>query len=115
MTEWENHRTQTAFENNLIVKIFLFYFVNSYTSLYYIAFFKSKSRLFNSDKLEDQCKWILAGGDIFFAEDEAKDADKDWEFERNISNGCVDELTVQIFTILAVNMFVGQAREIAIP
>jgi len=29
LTDWENHRTHSEYENNLIFKIFLFYFVNS--------------------------------------------------------------------------------------
>ena len=36
----ENHRTQTQFEDSLILKLFGFQFVNSYSSLYYIAFFR---------------------------------------------------------------------------
>lgn len=40
LNEWENHRTDSDWENALIGKSFLFKFVNSYTSLFYIAFFK---------------------------------------------------------------------------
>lgn len=36
----ENHRTDTAYEDNLIAKTFMFQFVNSYASLVYIAFIK---------------------------------------------------------------------------
>lgn len=36
----ENHRTDTAYEDNLIAKTFMFQFVNSYASLAYIAFIK---------------------------------------------------------------------------
>jgi predicted transcriptional regulator YdeE len=36
----ENYRTETEYENNLILKIFAFRFVNSYAALYYIAFFR---------------------------------------------------------------------------
>ena len=36
----ENHRTQTSYEDALILKLFGFQFVNSYTSLFYIAFFR---------------------------------------------------------------------------
>ena len=42
MTNWENHRTQSSFESSLIAKTFLFQFVNSFNSLFYIAFFKSE-------------------------------------------------------------------------
>jgi hypothetical protein len=36
----ENYRTQTEYDDSLISKVFLFQFVNSYTPLFYIAFFK---------------------------------------------------------------------------
>ena len=36
----ENYRTETEFEDALIVKSFLFRFFNAYTSLFYIAFVK---------------------------------------------------------------------------
>lgn len=36
----ENHRTQTSYDDALIIKLFGFQFVNSYTSLFYIAFFR---------------------------------------------------------------------------
>lgn len=40
LNQFENHRTDTDYENALIAKAFLFKFVNSYNSLFYIAFFK---------------------------------------------------------------------------
>lgn len=40
MNDWENHETETQYNDNLAVKLFLFKFVNSYASLFYIAFFK---------------------------------------------------------------------------
>lgn len=38
LTENERHRTQTQFEDSMIAKIFLFQFVNSYASFFYLAF-----------------------------------------------------------------------------
>lgn len=38
LTRRENHRTDTEYEDSLIAKIFVFQFVNSYTSFYYLAF-----------------------------------------------------------------------------
>lgn len=35
-------RTQTDYENSLTMKMFLFQFVNYYSSCFYIAFFKGK-------------------------------------------------------------------------
>ncbi|ETO02780.1 transmembrane protein, partial [Reticulomyxa filosa] len=40
MNAWENYETETQYENNLILKVFVFRFVNSYASLYYLAFFR---------------------------------------------------------------------------
>lgn len=40
MTNFENPRTQTEYEDSFTFKIFLFEFVNFYSSLIYIAFFK---------------------------------------------------------------------------
>lgn len=38
LTEWENFRTETSFENSIITKIFIFQFINSYASFFYLAF-----------------------------------------------------------------------------
>ncbi len=38
LSERENHRTDTQFEDSMITKIFLFQFVNSYASFFYLAF-----------------------------------------------------------------------------
>lgn len=40
LTNYENHRTNTEFEDALIAKTFIFQFVNSFASLFYIAFVK---------------------------------------------------------------------------
>ena len=40
LTNYENHRTDSLHENNLIIKTFLFRFFNSYASFFYIAFLK---------------------------------------------------------------------------
>jgi len=93
MNEWENHRTESAYIDNLLFKIFLFQFVNSYTSLYYIAFFKKGSALWGNDRLIDQC----TDGEV---------ADR-W--------GCPEDLLVQLATILATNIVIGQAQEVLIP
>ena len=41
LTHWENHRTETHFEDALIAKSFVFTFCNSYATLFYMAFIKS--------------------------------------------------------------------------
>ena len=41
LTDLENHKTQVQYEDSLIVKTFIFQFVNSFNSLCYIAFVKT--------------------------------------------------------------------------
>jgi anoctamin-10/anoctamin-7 len=49
LTEYENYRTDTEYEDALVYKSFSFIFINSYASLFYIAFAKSNIGSF------DQC------------------------------------------------------------
>ena len=36
------HRTQSEFDDNLTFKVFIFQFINFYSSIFYIAFFKGR-------------------------------------------------------------------------
>ncbi|KAJ5079370.1 ngep-related [Anaeramoeba ignava] len=38
LSSWENHKTEEAFQNAMIIKLFPFQFVNSFSSLFVIAF-----------------------------------------------------------------------------
>lgn len=40
LTNYENHKTQTSYEQSLILKTFVFQFVNSFNAIIYIAFIK---------------------------------------------------------------------------
>lgn len=40
LTHWENHKTYSQFQKLYIVKTIVFQFINSYSTLFYIAFFK---------------------------------------------------------------------------
>ncbi|KAJ7377101.1 hypothetical protein OS493_030695 [Desmophyllum pertusum] len=59
LTDWENHRTQTSYEDALIIKLFGFQFVNSYTSLFYIAFFRQGTKetgvIGKGENYSDEC------------------------------------------------------------
>jgi len=96
LNEWENYRTETEYINNLIFKTFAFYFVNSYTSLYFLAFIQNNFRFFGVTSLLDNCNF---GQTIY----------------NSISDGCPDEVSLQLISALAVNMFVGQAQEVVLP
>lgn len=56
LTDWENHRTNTEYEDATIIKLFAFQFVNSYASFFYIAF--AAERL--GECAKDSCMKSLA-------------------------------------------------------
>jgi len=66
LTNWENHRTQTAYDDALIIKLFAFQFVNNYASLIYIAFFKEgvsgSSGMFGKEDWKDTCGYVDSDG-----------------------------------------------------
>jgi hypothetical protein len=98
LNDWENHRTQSNYTDNLLFKIFLFQFVNSYTSLYYIAFFKRNAHLWGESKFADSC------GDV-----------NDDTPSNKYTVGCPNQLYIQLLIILGINIAVGQAQEVLIP
>jgi len=59
MVDYENHRTDDQWENAIINKVFGFQFINSYFSLFYIAFLKGKIGDLSfpgGEPYSDQCK-----------------------------------------------------------
>jgi len=44
LTEFENHKTESSFQQSRILKVFMFYFISSYFSLFYTAFAKTANQ-----------------------------------------------------------------------
>jgi hypothetical protein len=65
LNNFENHRTDTEYEDHLIGKTFMFQFVNSYASLFYIAFIKNNIRGTSCDKGSCMGELAMALGFIF--------------------------------------------------
>jgi hypothetical protein len=84
----ENHRTQSDYESSLIIKSYVFQFVNSFFSLFYIGFFKS---------MAEGCIVSEKGHKI-------------------ISKGasCMDELYTQFITIFTIS-FMKNGLELGLP
>eukprot|EP00042_Codosiga_hollandica_P018753 m.55709 g.55709 ORF g.55709 m.55709 type:complete len:749 (+) comp48907_c0_seq1:180-2426(+) len=55
MTDYENHKTQTEYNDHLIIKLFAFQFVNAFAALYYIAFFRTGFDLWGNEDWQDAC------------------------------------------------------------
>jgi hypothetical protein len=59
MVDYENYRTDTEWEDAIVNKVFAFQFINSYFSLFYIAFMKG--RIGHLAGYSDQCKNASTG------------------------------------------------------
>ncbi|KAG0221309.1 calcium-activated chloride channel-domain-containing protein [Mortierella sp. GBAus27b] len=88
LTDNENHRRLTQYEDSLIIKRFLFDFVNFYSALVYIAFFKGNVKISNRPDLQDSC------GDKGF---------------------CMGELRIQLAIVFIGKQLLNQFQEVAIP
>jgi len=55
LTDWENHRTASEYDNHKLIKVLLFKFVNSYFILYYVAFLKHPLNLFGMECMQNDC------------------------------------------------------------
>ncbi|KAF9923562.1 Anoctamin-7 [Linnemannia zychae] len=91
LTDNENHKRLTQYEDALIMKRFLFDFVNFYSALVYIAFFK--------DNL---------GQELELYQGQPKDSCGD-------DGDCLGELTIQLAIVFVGKQLLNQAQEIAIP
>uniref|UniRef100_K1PX34 Anoctamin n=1 Tax=Magallana gigas TaxID=29159 RepID=K1PX34_MAGGI len=86
LTEWENHRTQTLYDDALVTKMFAFQFVNSYASCFYIAFFRGRFDVFG---YSDECV-----GD---------------------SGTCMSQLSFQVLILMIIRPFPRIAKDLIIP
>ena len=97
LTEWENPRTQTDYEDSFTIKMFWFQFVNTYASVFYVAFFKHKYFTGTPGKYKR------------FGRRPA------FRFEGCSEEGCFLELCVQLFIIMVGQQFLGNVLELGIP
>jgi hypothetical protein len=100
ITDWENHRTQSDWERLLVTKTFLFRFINSYFSFFYIAFAK---RIAEEDQLR-QCDQKPGEGDCYRGCG-----------TRFQPMGCMEELSSQIFVIFISQILFGNVRTTPLP
>jgi len=93
LTNKELHRTQTDYDNALTLKSYLFQFVNFYSSIFYIAFFKGRFT-----GTPDDYERFLG-----------------YRQEECAPGGCFMELTVQMAMIFVGKQFLAQIMEYYMP
>ncbi|MBN3300735.1 ANO6 protein, partial [Amia calva] len=94
ITDFELPRTQTEYENSLTMKMFLFQFVNYYSSCFYIAFFKGKIVGYPGDPVY----WLGR-----------------YRNEECDPGGCLLELTTQLTIIMGGKAIWNNIQEVLLP
>uniref|UniRef100_A0A8D2Q5J7 Anoctamin n=1 Tax=Varanus komodoensis TaxID=61221 RepID=A0A8D2Q5J7_VARKO len=94
ITDFELPRTQTDYENSLTMKMFLFQFVNYYSSCFYIAFFKGKFVGYPGDPVY----WLGK-----------------YRNEECDPGGCLLELTTQLTIIMGGKAIWNNIQEVLFP
>ena len=108
LNDLENHVTATSYNDNLVIKTFLFQFVNSYTSFYYIAFFKNGYYIKGVNGARD----TAVGGFKLWGSSNLVDTCQSYVYRKY---GCMPELTTNVLIVLLVNMFASQIAEFILP
>ncbi|XP_043917785.1 anoctamin-7-like isoform X2 [Protopterus annectens] len=93
LTKWEMHRTQTHFDDAFTFKVFVFQFVNFYSSPFYVAFFKGRFVGYPGHY-----------GKLFGMRNEDCGP-----------GGCLIELAQQLFIIMVGKQIVSNIQEFVIP
>ncbi|XP_063678838.1 anoctamin-7-like isoform X3 [Bolinopsis microptera] len=93
LTDWEMHRTQTEYEDALSFKMYMFQFVNFYSSIFYIAFVQGR---FNGTPPNYN---RLLG----------------YRQEECGSYGCLLDLCIQLFVIMVGKQTIGNFLELGVP
>ena len=105
LTAWENHRTQTAHDDALILKTFCFQFVNSYVPLFYVGFVKAA-------QLD-----VLGGAGLSKSEycHDAAHYDASPEAIRRAHGGlnpyCMDELSTLLTSLVLASYIIARLTE----
>uniref|UniRef100_A0A6Q2Y4K5 Anoctamin n=1 Tax=Esox lucius TaxID=8010 RepID=A0A6Q2Y4K5_ESOLU len=94
ITDMEIPKTHLEYENKLTVKMFLFQFVNYYSSCFYVAFFKGK--------------FVGYPGDYIYMFGKLRNEECD-------PGGCLIELTTQLVIVMVGKQVWGNIQEALVP
>ena len=96
LTEWENPPTRSEYEHSFTWKMYSFHFVNTYASIFYIAFFKQSVHVIGTPGRYKR----IAG--IF-------------RLDSCSEQGCFLELCVQLLVIMVGQQLIRNVLEVGIP
>lgn len=95
LTNWENPATRSVYEDSFTMKMALFQFVNTFSSIIYIAFFKSEA---------------IVGSPGRYSRIAGK-----YRMNGCSEQGCFLELAIQIAIIMVGQQLIGNVIEVGIP
>eukprot|EP00736_Rhodelphis_marinus_P013030 Rmarinus@m.25944 len=98
LNDWENHRTDTDYEDALIAKAFIFQFVNSYFTLFMVAFAKPNAEALGLESVTGNCPCTDGS-------DDCDDEDR----------SCITEISDLLFVIFLIQVSIGNVQEVLIP
>ncbi|KAK7882262.1 hypothetical protein WMY93_028436 [Mugilogobius chulae] len=117
LTRWEMHRTQTEYEDMFTLKVFIFQFVNFYSSPVYISFFKGrfvgvpgKYHTLFGIRNEDEVEGLVA--ETEFEKDQTEEKDQElspWErdYQLLVCEGLFDEYLEMVLQFGFITVFVA--------
>ncbi|CAD5209879.1 unnamed protein product [Bursaphelenchus okinawaensis] len=105
LTEWECPMTQNQFDNQYAVKVFCFQFVNYYSSIFYIAFFRGKFNGAPPVNDEHDLSGDYWPGIRLFGHRTSECSPA----------GCMVELIIQLFVTMCGKQFLGLVVEVLSP
>jgi hypothetical protein len=126
LTNWERPRTQTDFDNSYSLKVFLFQFINYYSSLFYIAFIKGRYivvLLLDFSRITILIIKFSIHNSTYSRVVGVPNNDAEYhrmrifgyELEACNPAGCMVELVIQLAIIMVGNQFIDGFMEIIFP
>ena len=100
LTEWENYEFDSEYNDALTLKLYVFQFINSYSALFYIAFFKNPYCTQKDPEIADLCQKRAECIDEYGSSAHCSHFTSD-------SCDCMYELSNQLFWILVTNVFMN--------
>lgn len=94
LTNWENPRTVSKYHNSFTLKMYVFEFVNTYSSLFYVAFFQTN---------------LINGNPVKYNRINGR------RIEECHPAGCLVDVTIQLAVIMVGKQILGLLIEFAYP
>ena len=115
----EPNRTDTEYNVSLITKVFLFQFVNSYSSMYMVAFVKSNAESLGLDDWFGLCKCVdfkHIPGMGYTSDDDCTDKDLNSPAKCVCEQpDCIYELAYLLLSIFGTQLVIGNVLEFVVP